>query len=164
MRRLAALVLILSSTACGRRLNESANHGSVNFPVCPESIIGVEPRSPSGMDSLRTLITDSEFSEHRVMVVDEPGEILNRVEIGHQIARTYPPELRDRGVEVSSAYFVVIDTVGVPIQTRLIRSTGDFGLDQSAARLVRQFRFAPALITGCRVPTATIIPLSWSTR
>jgi hypothetical protein len=60
------------------------------------------------MDSLRTLITDSEFSEHRVMVVDEPGEILNRV--------------------------------------------------------VRQFRFAPALITGCRVPTATIIPLSWSTR
>jgi TonB family protein len=115
------------------------------------------------MDSLRTLISASDFSDHRVLVINEPGEILNRNEIAREIVRAYPPELRDRGVEVSSAYFILIDTVGVPIQTQLIRSTGHHGLDQSAAGLVRRFRFAPALVNGCRVPAATIIPLAWST-
>jgi TonB family protein len=163
MRRLAALVLILSATSCGRSLNESVNNASVDVPVCPDSTIGVEQRSPSGMDSLRTLISDSDFRNHRVIVISERLEILNRNEIARQIVRAYPPELRDRGVDVSSAYFVLIDAAGVPIQTRLIRSTGHPGLDQSAAGLVRRFRFGPALVTGCRVPAATIIPLSWST-
>ena len=162
MGRLVALVLILSSASCARSHNDSANI-AFNLPACPESIIGVEQRSPSGMDSLRTLISDSDFRDHRVMVISEPREILNRNEIARQILRAYPPELRDRGFEVSSEYFVLIDTAGVPIQTRLIRSTGHRGLDQSAAGLVSRFRFAPALVAGCRVPTATIIPLSWST-
>lgn len=162
MIRSIAILLSLVIPACAGGATGTGSVDSASIPVCSSSIIGVGRISDAGLDSIRGLVQQTTWMNASVRVTDQPVEFTNRARVVREMARLYPRELRDRGIEASMSYFVVMDTAGVPVLTHPLESSGHFSLDQPSHAVVRSMRFSPAIVDGCRTAGAQIIPLEWS--
>lgn len=88
-------------------------------------------------------------------------EITNRDEVIAALERSYPPLLRDAGVEgAARVYFLILDD-GTVADVRLDQSTGHAALDQAALTVARVYRFNPALNRDEPVPVWVSFPITF---
>jgi len=78
---------------------------------------------------------------------------------------SYPPDLRQQGIQGRVIVQAIIDTIGrpEPNSIRILRSP-DYGLDAEALNYVRGARFRPARHHGQRVRVLVQIPLDFRIR
>lgn len=63
----------------------------------------------------------------------------------------YPPAARDAEIEIDLPLEIVVDATGRVVSARAVIRAG-YGLDESALRAIRDYRFSPALRAGRAVP------------
>jgi protein TonB len=73
----------------------------------------------------------------------------------------YTKEARAAKLEGTNVSSLVIDDSGRVADVRLTRSSGDEGLDESAMRTLRTWKFKPALKKGKPVPVRVIVEVSF---
>ena len=133
-------------------------------PVCSEEVVAVPPSTPGRLDSIRGFLRQTALRNARLAVSDSMPELANLQEIRQAMPRLYPRELRDAGLGGTALSFVVIDTAGVPTPSSLVKSTGHLRLDQSSDSIINLMRFYPAVLDGCRAPSAALIPVTWTVK
>jgi protein TonB len=95
-------------------------------------------------------------------VVETPPELLNREEVAGEIARSYPPLLRDAGVTGSVTLRMRIDSDGVVDgrSIEVLESTHD-RFSEAASRVAQRLRFRPATVGGKPVPVWVTLPVTF---
>lgn len=74
----------------------------------------------------------------------------------------YPIELACAGVGGKSVLNVVIGPEGAPTEVKLLTSSGNAQLDESAQQRVREWKFKPATRNGQAVPATIQVPVSFN--
>lgn len=79
-------------------------------------------------------------------------QLVNGREVEIELARTYPPSLRDAGIGGTTVVWFFIDDTGVVRNTKVFRSSGFEQLDRAALDVADMMRFTPAQNMDKRVP------------
>ncbi|MDP2483512.1 MAG: energy transducer TonB [Candidatus Palauibacterales bacterium] len=83
--------------------------------------------------------------DHPVYIArDVEPRLLNGPEIGELLRRTYPPQLRDAGIEGEVLLWVYVESDGSPGVCQVHQSSGYAPLDRVAEEVARKMRFSPA--------------------
>ncbi|MGD2045239.1 MAG: energy transducer TonB [Gemmatimonadota bacterium] len=80
--------------------------------------------------------------------VASPPRLINGDEVEAAIEAAYPPQLRDAGIGGVVRLSLLVGRDGVPIDSRLLRTSGSADLDRAARRVIPVLRFSPALNRG----------------
>lgn len=88
-------------------------------------------------------------------------QLRNRDEISRVLERTYPPLLRDAGIEGRVIMWIFINETGAVRKTVVKEGSGLEALDSAAIRVSGQMRFSPAQNRSTRVPVWVSIPISF---
>jgi protein TonB len=91
-------------------------------------------------------------------------EILNVAEVQREMARLYPPSLRDAGIGGTVELSLYIDENGQVLEAKVLRGSGHGSLDAAALRLSDGFRFSPALNRDKRVAVWVSFPVVFQVR
>lgn len=116
-----------------------------------------QPPAPPELPSAPSASTTYNLDE-----VEEKPRLANPDELRYALSRSYPPDLRDFGIEGQVTVKMRVDETGWvdPSLMEVVESTDPrFSLATRAA--LRQARFTPARIHGTTVPSWVIIPISW---
>ncbi|WP_305804026.1 TonB family protein [Stenotrophomonas sp. YIM B06876] len=74
----------------------------------------------------------------------------------------YPIELACTGVGGTTVLNVVVGAEGVPVEVKLLTSSGNAKLDESAQSRVREWKFNPATRNGKGVNATIQVPVSFN--
>ncbi len=91
-------------------------------------------------------------------------EILNVDEVQREMARLYPPALRDAGIGGTVELALHIDEEGRVVEARVATGSGHRSLDAAALDLSDAFRFSPALNRDKRVAVWVAFPVVFRVR
>lgn len=91
-------------------------------------------------------------------------EILNVDEVQREMARLYPPALRDAGIGGTVELALHIDEEGRVLEARVASSSGHRSLDAAALDLSDALRFSPALNRDRRVAVWVAFPVVFRVR
>jgi len=91
-------------------------------------------------------------------------ELRNRADVAAELARAYPPILRDAGIGGEAVLWFFIDETGSVVKTQVFRSSGYEKLDLAAVQVAGFMRFSPAMNRDRTVPVWVQLPISFSTR
>jgi TonB family protein len=80
--------------------------------------------------------------------IAEAPRLINGDDIATLVTAEHPQALRDAGVGGVARFRILVETTGVPIEIRLLDSSGYPAMDEAAARVARELRFSPALNTN----------------
>ncbi|MFL5382410.1 MAG: energy transducer TonB [Longimicrobiaceae bacterium] len=137
-----------------------AAHGE----ALPDFVDSAEAESrretPADSNGPRALPPDDSTLE--LSEVEAVPELLNRAEVAGEIARNYPPLLRDAGVAGSVTLRMRIGSDGVVDgrSIEVLESTHDlFG--EAASRVAQRLRFRPATVGGKPVPVWVTLPVAF---
>jgi protein TonB len=72
------------------------------------------------------------------------------------VTPSYTEEAREHEIEADVPLDIVVDATGAVVSARVSKTVG-YGLDESALRAVRQYRFSPAM----RGPSAVSVRMHW---
>ena len=90
---------------------------------------------------------------------------VNRDAIGRQLVRTYPPQLRNRGIGDEVVFAVRIDTLGKVADRRVLKPSSYQDFNIAAVSIVRTIRYQPfRLDAGCAVPAVLHVPIVFQIR
>ena|GEM_PF-1884396 len=92
--------------------------------------------------------------------VETVPTLANRAEVVREISRVYPAALRDQGITGTVSLRFSIDTLGVPGEPVVERSTRP-ELASAALQVVRVMRFEPATVKGKKVRVWVSLPISF---
>lgn len=85
----------------------------------------------------------------------------NREEIARLLEQTYPPLLRDAGIEGRVIMWIFIDAAGGVRKTIVKESSGLEPLDSAAAKVTNRMRFSPAQNRDVKVPVWVALPINF---
>jgi TonB family protein len=91
-----------------------------------------------------------------------PPRLTNQAAVNRELARNYPPLLRDAGIGGQTLLWFFIDETGRIRLTQINESSGYPGLDEAAARVAAAMEFAPALNRTRPVSVWVQIPIKFS--
>jgi protein TonB len=91
-------------------------------------------------------------------------ELLNRDATARELVRTYPPELRDRGVGDTVLLWLLIDENGRVTHVEVSDPSDWCEFDVAALAVGRVMRFSPAINNGTPVRVWVQVPLIWKTQ
>jgi TonB family protein len=77
------------------------------------------------------------------------------------LEQSYPPALRDAGVQGDSTLMIFLDAQGQIRDVRLTRSSGHRDMDVNAAMVARAAQFHPMIAGTCSVPSLFQIPIGY---
>ncbi len=92
--------------------------------------------------------------------VETVPTLANRAEVVREISRVYPPALRDQGITGTVSLRFSVDTLGVPGEPVVERSSRP-ELASAALQVVRLMRFEPATVKGKKVRVWVTLPVSF---
>lgn len=91
-----------------------------------------------------------------------PPRLTNQAAVNRELARNYPPLLRDAGIGGQTLLWFFIDETGRIRLTQINESSGYPALDEAAARVAASMEFAPALNRTRPVSVWVQIPVKFS--
>ncbi len=134
----------------------SAACASVAMPPDPAS-------QAAAFDSLHRLLVGGRIPRDLVLAPhDRKPQLDNFAEIQEVLRTTYPPALRDAGVQGTTQVAALLDARGAVRDVKLVRSSMHNELDAATIAAVKRMRFRPASQGGCPVPFFMSIPLAWT--
>lgn len=92
--------------------------------------------------------------------VETVPTLANRAEVVREISRVYPAALRDQGVTGTVSLRFSVDTLGIPGEPVVDRSSRP-ELASAALQVVRLMRFEPATVKGKKVRVWVTLPISF---
>jgi|GEM_PF-5938332 len=123
-------------------------------PGCPTA-----PRPLFAPGDTAALDRDRVYS---VAEVTQPPTLHNACYVSLQLARNYPPLVRDAGQEGTVVLSVVVDPNGDPRDASVERPAQRPEFGAAALRVVGWMRFTPARRGGARVPVRVSIPIRFA--
>jgi TonB family protein len=99
-------------------------------------------------------ITDAEYVDP-----DRRPVLRNQREVERVLRDSYAPHLRDAGIQGTTVFMFMVDTVGVVTHRIVAESSGHPEIDEVSADVVDAMRFSPALVGDCRAPFVAQIPV-----
>lgn len=161
-----ALCGALSVLAAGCASAGGAASGSASAPsaACASAAMPPDPASQAAaFDSLHKLLVGGRLPRDLVLAPhDRKPQLDNFAEIQELFRTTYPPALRDAGVQGSAQVAALLDARGAVRDVKLVRSSMYNELDAATVAVVRRMRFRPARQGGCPVPFFMSLPVSWT--
>jgi periplasmic protein TonB len=91
-------------------------------------------------------------------------ELRNRLDIGREISRRWPPRLRDMRIEGRVVLMLFIDEDGRILRRRVAESSGHCEFDLAALEVSRVMRFSPAVARGEPTRVWVSMPIAFSLR
>lgn len=91
-----------------------------------------------------------------------PPRLANRETVERELARNYPPLLRDAGIGGEAMMWFFIDETGRARRMQINQSSGYPALDEAAARVAASMEFTPALNRARPVAVWVQIPITFS--
>jgi TonB family protein len=98
---------------------------------------------------------------YELRAVTQPPRVLNARELAAALEATYPPVLRASGTAGQVEVRMRVDTLGVPTEVVVTRST-DSRFDPPTVEAVKKLRFAPAELDGRPVIVWVLLPIHWT--
>jgi periplasmic protein TonB len=89
---------------------------------------------------------------------------VNSAEVSLELARSYPPLLRDAGIGGTAVVYVYVDEQGRVQRMQLDSTSGHNALDEAALKVAAVMRFAPATVDGVRVAAWQKVPVVFTAR
>lgn len=106
--------------------------------------------------------TPADEGTYELSAVEELPSLSNRADFGRQLARNYPPLLRDAGVTGTvNVRFRVLEDGRVDAESIQITSSTHEQFDDPTMRAVRTLRFRPAKVNGRPVKVWVEQPITW---
>jgi TonB family protein len=99
-------------------------------------------------------VTDAEYVE-----LDRRPVLQNQREVERVLRDSYAPSLRDAGMQGTTVFMVMVDTVGAVTHRIVAESSGHAEIDDGGAAVIDAMRFSPALVGGCRARFVAQIPI-----
>lgn len=112
--------------------------------AAPEQPLGARPSGPD----------PATLSSH--------PRIVNRDELGHEIDRHYPKELRDAGIGGTTMLWMHVDATGQVTEATTQTSSGYETLDRAAEAAIRYAEFTPAMNDGSPTEVWIAIPVTFA--
>jgi periplasmic protein TonB len=107
--------------------------------------------------------TPPDEGTYELSAVEELPSLTNRSDFGRQLARNYPPLLRDAGVTGTvNVRFRVLEDGRVDGESIQITSSTHEQFDEPTTRAVRAMRFRPAKVNGRPVKVWVEQPIQWT--
>jgi protein TonB len=107
--------------------------------------------------------TPPDEGTYELSAVEELPSLTNRSDFGRQLARNYPPLLRDAGVTGTvQVRFRVLETGQVDGESIQITSSTHEQFNDPTMRAVRALRFRPAKVNGRPVKVWVEQPIQWT--
>jgi periplasmic protein TonB len=96
-------------------------------------------------------------------LVDEPAELLNRGDVARVLARRYPRDLQESGIEGRVVVQFIVDQNGrvEPGSIKVVSATQD-GFVEATRTALQEFRFKPAKRQGRTVRQVVNLPVTWT--
>ncbi|HEU4456463.1 MAG TPA: energy transducer TonB [Longimicrobium sp.] len=139
-----------------------ARKGGEPQPVWVELPVTFESAPAPAARAAREAGPDS-LGAYEMEEVEALPRLANRNDSAREIARVYPPLLRDRGVTGMVSLRFLVDTLGVPGEPTVEHSTQpEFAA--AAVQVVEKMRFVPAQVGGKKVRVWVTIPISFQLR
>jgi TonB family protein len=91
-------------------------------------------------------------------------ELRNRLDVGREISRRWPPRLRDQRIEGRVVLMLFIDEDGRILRRRVAESSGHCEFDLAALEVSRIMRFSPAVARGEPTRVWVSMPITFSLR
>jgi len=128
----------------------------------PPSDTAATRTAPSRETGSRRMPPLPDSSTYELSVVTQQPELINRGDIGEEMARAYPPLLRDAGVAGTVTIRMRVDHRGrVDPASVTIESSTHEAFSDAATRVVRQMRFRPAEVEGVPVAVWVVLPVTF---
>jgi TonB family protein len=95
-----------------------------------------------------------------------PGaaRLVNSREVSLELARSYPPLLRDAGIGGTAVVYVYVDERGRVQRMQLARTSGYDALDEAALKVAAIMRFEPSVVDGRPVAAWQEVPVVFTAR
>jgi TonB family protein len=90
--------------------------------------------------------------------------LLNAREIERELARNYPPLLRDAGVSGRVDVHLWLDESGGIVRAEVAQSSGHEAFDAAALRVVRVMRLSPARNRNTPVRVIVVLPVRFDVK
>jgi TonB family protein len=95
----------------------------------------------------------------------EQPKARNRNDAARFMLRSYPPHLKERGIGGLVVLAILVDTVGIVKDRRVLTSSSYVDLDRAALETARMLRYnAFRLESGCAVRTVLHLPMVFQIR
>jgi TonB family protein len=92
------------------------------------------------------------------------ARLVNSREVSLELARSYPPLLRDAGIGGTAVVYVYVDAQGRVQRMQLARTSGYDALDEAALKVAAIMRFEPSVVDGRPVATWQEVPVVFTAR
>jgi TonB family protein len=92
------------------------------------------------------------------------ARLVNSAEVSLELARSYPPLLRDAGIGGTAVVHVYVDERGRVQRMQLARTSGYEALDEAALKVAAIMRFEPPVVDGRPVAAWQEIPVVFTAR
>lgn len=132
-------------------------------PVCTDAAIAIRSLQPAVSDTIRRFVLDAGYIDPVFVQADVLSSLINPDDAAREMQRLYAPDLRNAGVGGTTRVLVLIDTSGLVIRRRLLRSSGHFQLEQATISVADVMRFSPTIANGCRRTLVADLPMMWRT-
>jgi TonB family protein len=98
------------------------------------------------------------------VLLDQP-KARNRMDVARFLVQNYPPFLRERRIGGEVLLAVLVDTIGIVKDRRILRTSGFLDFDRAALEAARLLRYDPfRLEAGCAVRTVLHMPMVFQIR
>lgn len=156
------------------RFSPATNRGKtvpvwVQIPITfgagsPQAPTRVAAKSPAAANASAPTTTESLASKPVFTPYTKSPQILNRAEVVQAMARDYPSLLRDAGIGGTSVVLVFVGTDGTVERSLLAKTSGHPELDSAALKVMKTYRFSPAMNRDKTVPVWIQIPITFETK
>lgn len=94
--------------------------------------------------------------------VRTPPRLANADSVRRVLVASYPPALRDAGVEGEVGLRILVSGDGLPVAVELERSSGHTEFDEASRRVANAMRFEPAQGESGPIKVWVTFPVRWN--
>jgi TonB family protein len=123
-----------------------------------------DPMSPSNPMEARALVQQDISAAPAFTPYTTGPKLRNPAQVAAALEKTYPPLLRDAGIEGTAAIWMFVDGIGAVRNVRLARTSGYDALDEAALKLADVMQFTPAENRGRVVNVWVQVPVRFAAR
>jgi periplasmic protein TonB len=147
----------------GRGTPGGSASGAPPLPAPTAGRTGSATGSGSGTGSEGGRGSGTEGGTYTSNLVDEPAELLNRGDVARVLARRYPRDLQESGIEGRVVVQFIVDQNGrvEPGSIKVVSATQD-GFVEATRTALQEFRFKPAKRQGRTVRQVVNLPVTWT--
>jgi TonB family protein len=130
-------------------------------------IVFTPPRAPDQqqrLDQMRERAGAPPAPREAPPPAPEAARLVNSREVSLELARSYPPLLRDAGIGGTAVVFVYVDERGRVQRMQLASTSGYDALDEAALKVAAIMRFEPRVVDGRAVAAWQEVPVVFTAR